>query len=238
MAQDDQARVSNNPEETLSQYLWTHRYNVYSLILVAVVIGGFLWFAYHLREADQKLFAVVFFHGACGGALYAIRNSNLEWPKLEENTIHLGWVADCAYGVAGAFCVFLLVPGLSESARNGFIDLYVHEVSAEESSTEEADNETNDDKQEPILLPPPQAALDGATKLDLLEVIAVAVVGGFAGRSFLWAAVKSVGGHGDNTDPTPQPTRPSKKTASRRNGSATEQHIDEMSATAADDATE
>jgi len=53
--------------------------------------------------------------GAFGGLLYTIRDSGLELihrdATLEKgHIINLGWLADCAYGIAGAFVVFLIIP--------------------------------------------------------------------------------------------------------------------------------
>lgn len=51
--------------------------------------------------------------GAFGGLAYAIRDRKLELPRvdpLDEYTIHLGLLADCFAGIAGAYIVFLVVP--------------------------------------------------------------------------------------------------------------------------------
>ena len=85
--------------------------------------------------------------------LYAVRESVLVWPCLEGNSIRLGWLADCGYGVAGAFAIFLVVPGLSESAGDGFNEIFANNSMGATSN-----------------------------KMDVIEVIAVGLVGGFAGR--------------------------------------------------------
>ena len=55
--------------------------------------------------------------GGFGGLLYTIRDSGFELihkNDKENQVLRLGWLADCAYGIAGAFVVFLLMICLQE----------------------------------------------------------------------------------------------------------------------------
>jgi len=143
------------------------KYFIYSLLVLCIICGTAVWFGQHLSESNLKLVVAIMLSGACGGILFAVRHSLLTWPKLANNSIHLGWLADCAYGVAGAFCVFLLVPGLSESANDGFIFLFPD-------------------------TPNPSPNSSNGEGMELIEVIAVALVGGFAGRSVMQHAQRNV----------------------------------------------
>jgi len=50
--------------------------------------------------------------GWVGGLLYGLRGHELLLPgRTPQGTYSLGFVADCLYGVAGAFVIFLIVPG-------------------------------------------------------------------------------------------------------------------------------
>lgn len=49
--------------------------------------------------------------GACGGALYAMRNKELVPPHMSDSVINPGWLGDCFFGVAGAYVISLIVPG-------------------------------------------------------------------------------------------------------------------------------
>lgn len=134
------------------------------LLFLGMTIGGIVvgLSAMLLRDAgidnvDAAVsLASVFLSGAAGGILYAIRASQLRIPRLTYNDdVELGWLSDCAFGIAGAFVVFMVTPQLSESVP-GFGS--------------------------PI-----------EDKIDWIEVIAVALVGGYAGRSLLESASDSFG---------------------------------------------
>ena len=50
--------------------------------------------------------------GAIGGLLFGLRNKGLTLPrqKPDANTIELGFIKDCLFGLAGAFVIFLITP--------------------------------------------------------------------------------------------------------------------------------
>ena len=59
------------------------------------------------------IFVMITIAGAFGGLLYTARDSGLEFPYRDpdkKHVINLGWVADCGYGIAGAYVVFLILP--------------------------------------------------------------------------------------------------------------------------------
>ncbi|GAB4578208.1 MAG: hypothetical protein Fur0022_09420 [Anaerolineales bacterium] len=88
------------------------------LILFGVVIGLavgalVLWLALGapLAEAFELWFAISL-AGMFGGFLFGIRDRQLVLPHKNKNgTVNPGWLADCLYGVAGAWVVFLVIPG-------------------------------------------------------------------------------------------------------------------------------
>ena len=88
------------------------------LILFGIVIGLALaalvvWSALRapLTEAFRLWFAVSL-AGMFGGFLFGIRDRQLVLPHKNKNgTVNPGWIADSAYGVAGAWVVFLVIPG-------------------------------------------------------------------------------------------------------------------------------
>ena len=86
-------------------------------ILVAGILIGYLvrfWVGCGLCLSDSAtLYLVITLSGGFGGLLYTMRDNGLELPhKLEDApyNIQLGWISDFAYGIAGAFVVFLLLP--------------------------------------------------------------------------------------------------------------------------------
>lgn len=87
-------------------------------VLLGIVIGLgvaalVLWSALRapLAEAFQLWFAISL-AGMFGGFLFGIRDRQLVLPHANKNgTFNPGYLADCAYGVAGAWVVFLVIPG-------------------------------------------------------------------------------------------------------------------------------
>lgn len=58
------------------------------------------------------IFVGVTLSGAFGGLLYAIKEKKLELPYPEHNKVfNPGFLSDCLAGLAGAYVVFLIVPG-------------------------------------------------------------------------------------------------------------------------------
>lgn len=128
---------------------------IISIIIVLIITFISVFFLEQIPKPLALLLVTIVMSGAAGGILYAVRDSTLEWPKVTGGEIHLGWIADTLYGISGAFAVCLIVPNFSESAINGFSDI-VTKISKENSNS-----------------------------ADLIEIIAVSIVGGFAGRSVL-----------------------------------------------------
>jgi len=85
------------------------------MILIAILgffVGYFLKVGFHLNT-NANPFIIIILAGAFGGLLYTARDSGIEIPHRDPENKHiikLGWVADCAYGIAGAFVVFLILP--------------------------------------------------------------------------------------------------------------------------------
>lgn len=50
--------------------------------------------------------------GMFGGFIYSLQNGGMVLPhRTNENQIHLGFIANCLFGIAGALVIFLIVPG-------------------------------------------------------------------------------------------------------------------------------
>ncbi len=88
------------------------------LVILGILIGlalavVVLWSASRapLTEAFKLWFSVSL-AGMFGGFLFGIRDRQLVLPHKNKNgTVNPGWIADSAYGVAGAWVVFLVIPG-------------------------------------------------------------------------------------------------------------------------------
>lgn len=90
-------------------------------LLILIVVGS----AYGLKSMDlppdldkgtggSVMFTMVtlFVTGGIGGLLYALSNQKLTLPHVtNENEINLGFVSDMLFGMAGAFVIFLVLPG-------------------------------------------------------------------------------------------------------------------------------
>ncbi|HNB53359.1 MAG TPA: hypothetical protein PK530_15515 [Anaerolineales bacterium] len=96
------------------------RSSLYSfvLILFGIVIGLgvaalVLWSALRAPLSEAfKLWFDISLAGMFGGFLFGIRDRQLVLPRVNKNgTVNPGWIADCLYGVAGAWVVFLVIPG-------------------------------------------------------------------------------------------------------------------------------
>ncbi len=139
-----------------------------SIIILLIITCINIYFLQHIPLSHALLLITVVMSGAAGGILYAVRDSTLEWPKVTGGEIHLGWIADALYGISGAFAVCLIVPNFSESALNGFSSII---------------------EEKPFLAAKSEEAGSNA---DLIEIIAVSIVGGFAGRSVLRMASDNI----------------------------------------------
>jgi hypothetical protein len=131
----------------------------------AICLAGFIAFAiltYHVQKPGLcVLMAIVAVFGAAGGLLFALRDGELQPVVVSDAGLRLGWMGDALYGIAGAYAVFLLLPGFSESATNEFEVLLRNGV-ADTNST------------------------------DVLEVIAVSLIGGLGGRSVMRRASETI----------------------------------------------
>jgi tetratricopeptide (TPR) repeat protein len=97
------------------------------LALATMLTAGYSYLLRHLPESVDLLFIALVLFGGGGGVLYAIREGDLVAPRFHRiaadpaaggpyYAIRLGWVGDALFGFAGAAAIFLLIPGLSESA--------------------------------------------------------------------------------------------------------------------------
>ena len=58
-----------------------------------------------------KISLILVLTGLIGGFLYGNRNQELALPgRTEGGNYSLGFIADCLYGIAGAFVVHLIIP--------------------------------------------------------------------------------------------------------------------------------
>lgn len=133
------------------------------LIVSALVIGYTLCFYIKAGipwSPNAAFFTVITFAGAFGGLLYTARDSGLEFPHRNPDNPHilnLGWVADCAYGIAGAYVVFLILPTELNTGH-----------------------------------PVPDALQNNGSILGLIKLLALALVGGYGGRSLVDRALSNI----------------------------------------------
>ena len=85
-----------------------------SLLMLAIGVGVGTWVTSGLTwTAGSKVWTLITVAGAFGGMLYTFRDGGLVTPHAVDGQAHhynLGWIADCAYGIAGAYVIFLLLP--------------------------------------------------------------------------------------------------------------------------------
>lgn len=82
------------------------------MLIVGVAIGYLIGTDVALGD-NGKLWILVTVAGAFGGMLYTFRDGGINKPHPsydDPNRYDLGWIADCAYGVAGAYVILLLLP--------------------------------------------------------------------------------------------------------------------------------
>lgn len=91
------------------------------LIVLGLVLGLGLatvvvWSAIHAPLSSVfQLGFVISLAGMFGGFLHGIRDRQLVLPHRNKNgTVNPGWIADCLFGVVGAWVVFLIIPGKFE----------------------------------------------------------------------------------------------------------------------------
>jgi hypothetical protein len=145
------------------------RLSALALGIVAAIAIGFILLGLCIKPQYAFLCGLISFFGAVGGLLYAIRESELVVPHITDHGIHVGCIGDCFYGMAGAFAIFLLLPNFSETAQSNLSGIVSQMIFRDGGVGGEMGN--------------------GA---DLLEVIAVAIVGGFAGHFVMRRASESL----------------------------------------------
>ncbi|HBE70790.1 MAG TPA: hypothetical protein DDW52_21810 [Planctomycetaceae bacterium] len=147
------------------------------LIVVAAVLGGAstYFFSSNMDTGAKFVIAsllIVAIAGSIGGLLFAIRESLLEMPRFDSAGLQLGCIADCGFGIAGAFVIFLVIPGMSESIPGMSYTPALRTV--------------------PSAVADLPAGESGTRTNDWLEVLAVALVGGYAGRALMQKATVSI----------------------------------------------
>lgn len=120
---------------------------------------------------DGKLFAIALIGclGGLGGSVAAAQEGKLHFPYFdrEQKTISLGSLQECMFGAVGAFAIFLFTPGISEQALNLGKDAF--DSSSGENRAQTAGKSTE----------------EGNQSVDWIELIAIALVGGYAGRAVI-----------------------------------------------------
>ena len=148
------------------------------LILLALLVGYFV--ALYIRvgipwSPNATMFIIITLAGAFGGLLYTFRDSGLELPHRNPNKAHiinLGWIADCAYGIAGAYVVFLILPTELNTGSSLSGDLF---------ST--------------------------CSILTLIRLLALALVGGYGGRSIVDRALANIAKKAEEAEKSAQETK-------------------------------
>ncbi|MDN5204615.1 hypothetical protein QQ008_24700 [Fulvivirgaceae bacterium BMA10] len=110
---------------------------------------------------------MITFAGAFGGLLFTARDDGFTKPHRDPENKYawkLGWVSDCAYGIAGGYVVFLILP-----------------------------NNSN--------------LIDSTKILSFLQPLALALVGGYGGRSLVDRALANVANDAKEAIKTAQETK-------------------------------
>lgn len=85
--------------------------------IIGAIVGYMFGYSFVIPLSiidNLPLLLVVTLFGAFGGLLYAMKEKKLELPDFDANNkriYKLGWISDCLAGIAGAYVVFLIVPG-------------------------------------------------------------------------------------------------------------------------------
>ncbi len=139
-----------------------NRFLLILCFVLAAVSGHFIGFNCKTGcswNGNATVFLFIVLAGAFGGLLYTARDSGIEFPHRDPEHKHilkLGWIADCAFGIAGAFVVFLILP------------------------TEIATNAQT------------KSLSDIVSTVDLIKLLAIALVGGYGGRSLVDRALANL----------------------------------------------
>jgi len=128
----------------------------YLLLLIAgmaigVLIGAIYTTGFSLGDRARQWIWIAL-AGGFGGLLYTAREGGLTLPHRDPKSpsiYQLGWIADCAFGIAGAFVVFLLIPTEIGSESRDISGLFEMPV------------------------------------FDQMKITALAIVGGYGGRSLV-----------------------------------------------------
>ena len=162
---------------------------VMAVMIVAALLTGFLILTLTVQPKFAFLCALLSFFGAVGGLLYGVRESELVAPQFTSSGIKLGWISDCFYGLAGAFAIFLILPNFSESAIEN-LDGIISPLLVYEATVLTAGRTSDSQSANAVAVPERKGggADDGPQPpkknngADLVEMIAVAIIGGYAGR--------------------------------------------------------
>ncbi len=133
------------------------------LLVLTTTVGYFIGLYVRLGAPwsdGATIFVMITIAGAFGGLLYTARDSGLEFPYRDPDNKHvlnLGWVADCGYGIAGAYVVFLILPTELTTAGT-----------------------------------PSNSLLSSSSILGLVKLLAMALVGGYGGRSLVDRALANI----------------------------------------------
>lgn len=92
------------------------KYSSIAIMVIAAFIATVIIFNVHTE--DPSTIAVIHIilitiAGPFGGLLYTVRDGGFEMPHKDPakpNIWKPGWIADCLYGIAGAYVVFLVLP--------------------------------------------------------------------------------------------------------------------------------
>jgi len=131
--------------------------------MLTALVGYFIGFYVRVGvpwSDGATIFVMITIAGAFGGLIYTARDSGLEFPYRDpdkKHVINLGWVADCGYGIAGAYVVFLILPTELTTAGT-----------------------------------PSKSLLSSSSILVLVKLLAMALVGGYGGRSIVDRALANI----------------------------------------------
>jgi hypothetical protein len=156
-------------------------------ILVLIFILSLAALVEGMRQLDLingRFFSLVLIGclGGIGGSVAAAQDGVLHFPYYDvvKRTIRLGSLQESMFGAVGAFAIFLVTPGISEQAlklgENAFAD---QSLGAEVARGADLSSD-------PAAA---DAGQDNAPSVDWIELIAIALIGGYAGRAIITRAM-------------------------------------------------
>ncbi|MEX2176749.1 MAG: hypothetical protein WD872_20450 [Pirellulaceae bacterium] len=192
--------------ETLFESLQSGTLVALRLLVIPAAVVGFLAVAllmvvalhrYGMVSGTFFAIAVIGCLGALGGSVAAAQEGLFHFPHydLSKRTMRLGSLQECMFGAVGAYAIFLVTPGISEEVLSLGELTFPATVGAAAASSIAASPATATQAGTNAAATTPAEASRGTTggseqqqnkpSVDWIELIAIALVGGYAGRAVI-----------------------------------------------------